>query len=158
MVADGPEDALPAEPDVPPSVRSLLVAAAADALGALDAALVPVALQRVRAFAPRRRATAGAAPLWRALVDDAGFRHAVAAAWSREHDSEPEPDAAPPDGLSPAQVREQAAGAFLLRPDGWQTEVERARSLDDTLRADRSARDDAARLRVERDRLARQVE
>ncbi|MCM3532943.1 NYN domain-containing protein [Cellulosimicrobium funkei] len=158
MVADGPEDALPAEPDVPPSVRSLLVAAAADALGALDTALVPVALQRVRAFAPRRRATAGAAPLWRALVDDAGFRHAVAAAWSREHDSEPEPDARPADDLSPAQVRERAAGAFLLRPDGWQAEVEQARSLDDTLRADRSARDEAARLRGERDRLARQVE
>src|SRR5690606_6617642 len=60
------------EPDggVPPAVRALLVEAAADVLGTLDPVLVPVALQRVKAFAPRRRASAGAAPLWRALVDD----------------------------------------------------------------------------------------
>ncbi|MDF2807014.1 MAG: hypothetical protein K0S43_1960 [Cellulosimicrobium sp.] len=168
--------------DVPSSVRALLVEAAADALGALDPALVPVALQRVRAFAPRRRASAGAAPLWRALVDDAGFRHAVAAAWSREHGTVTEApqdggvpdDDGPSDDLTaardvgtalgdeddtaPALVRERAAGAFLLRPAGWEVSVERARALDVTLRTERSERSEVARLRRDRDRLAAQVD
>ena len=52
MVADGPEDALPAEPDVPPSVRSLLGAAAAAALGALAPAGVPVGVARGPGCAP----------------------------------------------------------------------------------------------------------
>ncbi len=169
---------------VPPAVRALLVEAAADVLGSLDPVLVPVALQRVKAFAPRRRASAGAAPLWRALVDDAGFRHAVAAAWSRDHETasiaprdvpvtdgqEPsdervaaareEAAAGPGDEgtTAPALVRERAAGAFLLRPDGWETAVERARALDTTLRSERSERGEAARLRRDRDRLAAQVE
>lgn len=169
---------------VPTAVRALLVEAAADVLGTLDPVLVPVALQRVKAFAPRRRASAGAAPLWRALVDDAGFRHAVAAAWSREHgsatgatsDPSVPDDQGPPDDLTPAPraeavaepgddgpaapalVRERAAGAFLLRPDGWEAAVERARALDTTLHAERSERSEVARLRRDRDRLAAQVE
>ncbi|QJW36556.1 NYN domain-containing protein [Cellulosimicrobium protaetiae] len=169
--------------DVPSSVRALLVEAAADALGALDPALVPVALRRVRAFAPRRRASAGAVPLWRALVDDAGFRHAVAAAWSRERGTvaEAPQERAVPDGdvtsddvevfgdgalpapgeeedTTPARVHERAAGAFLLRPDGWEATVGRARALDMTLQAESTDRSEAARLRRERDRLAAQVE
>jgi len=178
--------------DVPPSVRHLLVDAAARTLGDLDAALVPAGLQRVRAFAPRRRATAGAAPLWRALLDDAGFRHAVAVAWSREHDpapgapqpsgagdaveppdvapsrtddeTTPAPDATGPAGETagapgtPAAVREAAAGAFLLRPDGWEATVERARALDAELSSERSARAETTRLRRERDQLAARVD
>ena len=152
MVAERSDEEGPAG-GTPPAVRALLVEAAAEVLGTLDPVLVPVALQRVKAFAPRRRASAGAAPLWRALVDDAGFRHAVAAAWSREHgtatdapsdpsvpDDQELPDdltAAPradalagpgdEDPTTPALVRERAAGAFLLRPDGWEAAVERAR-------------------------------
>ncbi|MGM7424655.1 NYN domain-containing protein [Cellulosimicrobium sp. ES-005] len=183
MVAERSDEEGP-DGDVPPAVRALLVEAAADVLGTLDPVLVPVALQRVKAFAPRRRASAGAVPLWRALVDDAGFRHAVAAAWSREHGSGtgapqevPAPDgpgspeagaaaaaddvvAAPGDAeaTAPAVVRERAAGAFLLRPDGWEAAVERARALDTTLRTERSERSEVARLRRDRDRLAAQVE
>lgn len=183
MVAERSDEEEPVG-GVPTAVRALLVEAAADVLGTLDPVLVPVALQRVKSFAPRRRASAGAAPLWRALVDDAGFRHAVAAAWSREHGT---PTGAPsdpsvPDGqglpddltpapradavaepgdegpTAPALVRERAAGAFLLRPDGWEAAVERARALDTTLRAERSERSEVARLRRDRDRLAAQVE
>ncbi len=183
MVAERSDEEGP-DGGVPPAVRTLLVEAAADVLGTLDPVLVPVALQRVKAFAPRRRASAGAAPLWRALVDDAGFRHAVAAAWSREHGSgtgaPPEvpvlDDQGPPEAraavagddvlaaradaeaTSPALVRERAAGAFLLRPDGWEATVESARALDTTLRTERSERSEVARLRRDRDRLAAQVE
>ncbi|MBN0039568.1 NYN domain-containing protein [Cellulosimicrobium cellulans] len=183
MVAERSDEDGPAG-SVPPAVRALLVDAAADVLGTLDPLLVPAALQRVKAFAPRRRASAGAAPLWRALVDDAGFRHAVGAAWSREHataaGASPDPSVPAGQGLpddrtaaprdksvtepgaeepaTPALVREHAAGAFLLRPDGWEAVVERARALDATLRTERSERGEVARLRRERDRLAEQVE
>lgn len=183
MVAERSDEEGPAG-GVPTAVRALLVEAAADVLGTLDPVLVPVALQRVKAFAPRRRASAGAAPLWRALVDDAGFRHAVAAAWSREHGTETRAPSDPsvPDGggvpgdltpapradavvepgdegpAAPALVRERAAGAFLLRPDGWEAAVERARALDTTLRTERSERSEVVRLRRDRDRLAAQVE
>src|SRR5690606_31418108 len=192
MAAGRTPGAAPDGGDVPPSVRHLLVDAAARTLGDLDAALVPAGLQRVRAFAPRRRATAGAAPLWRALLDDAGFRHAVAVAWSREHDpapgapqpsgagdageppdvapsrtddeTTPAPDATGPAGETagapgtPAAVREAAAGAFLLRPDGWEATVERARALDAELSSERSARAETTRLRRERDQLAARVD
>ncbi len=55
-------------------------------------------------------------------------------------------------------MRERAAGAFLLRPDGWEAEVARAAALDDAVASERSERTDVARLRREHDRLVAQVE
>jgi len=187
MGADDTGAGAPAVVDVPASVRSLLVRAAAETLGALDAALVPPSLHRVRTFAPRRRATAGAAPLWRTLVDDDGFRHAVAADWARAHgpatagapdeDAPQDRDPSTTDGSgegaesedgerashgaqgeTPAAVRARAAGAFLLRPDGWEAAVARAGALDDAVASERSERADADRLRREHERLVAQVE
>ena len=77
-----------ARPPVPPEVRTQLLELAARVLGAWDPATVPVALRRVRTFAPRRRAASGAVPLWQALETSPSFRSAVAAAWSAAHRSE----------------------------------------------------------------------
>ena len=52
---------------------------AADVLGQTDPVEVPPALQSVRRFAPHRRASAGAVPLWTALCEDPAFRARVAA-------------------------------------------------------------------------------
>lgn len=70
---------------VPAAVRTAVLLLAADVLGALDGAAVPVPLRAVRRFAPRRRADAGAGPLWAAVEQDDGFRAKVARAWSQAH-------------------------------------------------------------------------
>ncbi|MCC2319930.1 NYN domain-containing protein [Cellulomonas xiejunii] len=80
--------------DVPAALRSALVRLAADVLGDTDPADVPPSLLAVRRFAPRRRATAGGAPLWSALQEDAAFRARVARVWLQAHDPAP---AATPD-------------------------------------------------------------
>ncbi|MFF1529449.1 NYN domain-containing protein [Cellulomonas sp. NPDC058312] len=116
---------------VPAAVRTTVLALAADVLGALDGAAVPVPLRAVRRFAPRRRADAGAGPLWTAVEQDDAFRAKVARAWSQAHpaaaatllapdasDAPVAPDA--PDAPDPLTL---AVGAVLLRPDGWAERV-----------------------------------
>ncbi|WP_066589072.1 NYN domain-containing protein [Cellulomonas timonensis] len=68
--------------DLPEPVRAALVRTAAEVLGQMEPKDVPVALRQVQRFAPRRRATAGAAPLWHALQHDDAFRGRVARVWS----------------------------------------------------------------------------
>jgi hypothetical protein len=51
---------------VPTALRTALVQVAADVLGATEPVEVPPSLRAVHRFAPRRRATAGAGPLWSA--------------------------------------------------------------------------------------------
>ena len=65
-------------PDLPGPVRAALVRTAAEVLGQMDAKDVPPALRQVQRFAPRRRPSAGAAPLWQALRNDDAFRGRVA--------------------------------------------------------------------------------
>ncbi|WP_255596241.1 NYN domain-containing protein [Cellulomonas sp. C5510] len=74
--------------EVPPAVRAAVVGLAAEVLGALEPTAVPSALAAVRRFAPRRRADAGAGPLWRAVEVDDAFRARVARAWSHAHPGE----------------------------------------------------------------------
>ncbi len=69
---------------VPPALRAELVALAARTLAGYDTAAVPPALRRVAGFAPAKRATAGAAPLWAALREE-GFRARATRTWAREH-------------------------------------------------------------------------
>src|SRR3954447_16740933 len=103
--------------DVPPTVRSALVQAASDALGSFETVDVPPSLRSVHRFAPRRRASAGAAPLWAALVQEDGFRSSVARVWAQANpelaaqvvDAEPDPST------------QAAAGAWLLRVPTWRT-------------------------------------
>jgi predicted RNA-binding protein with PIN domain len=104
---------------VSPDVRARLVDLAAQVLGSWDSATVPVALRRVRKFAPRRRASAGAAPLWQSLETNGPFRHAVATAWCAAHPEEARdlvPDGEP---LSPRPSAPSAGGAApSKRPGG----------------------------------------
>ncbi|WP_258723540.1 NYN domain-containing protein [Cellulomonas sp. NS3] len=77
-------DDAPGQPDptVPDAVRTVLVRLAAEVLTAIEPADVPAALRQVQRFAPRRRATAGALPLWSALEGDTAFRARVARVWA----------------------------------------------------------------------------
>lgn len=109
---------------VPDAVRAAVLPLAAEVLGALDAAAVPASLAAVRRFAPRRRAVAGAGPLWLAVERDDAFRARVARAWAHAH-----PDLAadlladPPAAADPGDRLALAVGAVLLRPDGWAARV-----------------------------------
>lgn len=107
-------------------VRDAVVQLAAEVLGALHPRAVPPQLAAVRRFAPRRRAGAGAGPLWAALESDAAFRARVARAWAHLHvglaarlpeHAERGPGTDP--ALSGADRVALAVGAFLLRPSGW---------------------------------------
>src|SRR5690349_10145638 len=84
--------------DVPAPLRAALVQAASDVLGTLEPVEVPASLRAVRQFAPRRRASAGAGPLWAALSDD-GFRARVRRSWAAGH---PEPSEEPSRPRTPA--------------------------------------------------------
>src|SRR6478609_5095275 len=110
----------PAPDAVPEAVRAAVLPLAAEVLGALDPVAVPASLAAVRRFAPRRRVTSGAGPLWLAVERDDAFRARVARAWSHAH-----PDLAadlladPPGPGAPEDRLDLAVGAALLRPDGW---------------------------------------
>jgi len=115
----------PAGEWVPDVVRQALLGVAAQVLGPMSPADVPAALRQVQRFANRRRATAGAAPLWAALTADNAFRSRVAGVWSQTRPELAErlaaEDWAEPEDLDGAI--EWAAGAFLTRPSGWQQRV-----------------------------------
>jgi hypothetical protein len=103
---------------LPERVRRFVVDLAAEVLGGLDEGDVSPALRRVRAFAPARRAKAGAAPIGVALDRDGIFRQRVASAWRALH---PELAAAIEAGDVPPAVDPvaAAAGVYLSRPPGW---------------------------------------
>ncbi|MDC7121776.1 NYN domain-containing protein [Cellulomonas fimi] len=139
--------------DVPLDLRAALVQVAADVLGGLDAPEVPAALRAVRQFAPRRRASAGAGPLWAALQDDA-FRARVARVWATEH-----PDLAHAlagdTGSVPEPGTRAAVGAWLLGHD-WSALVatpDPRPSPEQVRLAERLARSEAEAARL-RDELA----
>ncbi|GEK19711.1 NYN domain-containing protein [Cellulomonas xylanilytica] len=149
--------------EVPAALRVALVQVAADVLGSAEPAEVPPTLRAVHRFAPRRRATAGAGPLWTALQDDA-FRARVARAWAQSH---PELAAAvAADATEPATPSLPAAvGAWLLATGTWrdllpagdppdptgpaqaevQARLERAQGESERLRAEAAAAREEAR-------------
>jgi predicted RNA-binding protein with PIN domain len=71
--------------EVPAALRVALVRAAAEVLGRMDPTEVPASLRAVARFAPRKRATAGAGPLWLALREEQ-FRARVSREWVSAHD------------------------------------------------------------------------
>ena len=149
---------------VPAALRSALVQVAADVLGATEPVEVPASLRAVHRFAPRRRASAGAGPLWAALQDD-GFRARVARTWAQANPTlaaQVGPEA--PGGA--ARSLQAAVGAWLLGAPGWrdllppedppvadaaqaQARLDRARSELERSRADASAARDEARVAQE---------
>ncbi|GEA85512.1 NYN domain-containing protein [Cellulomonas gelida] len=69
---------------IPAALRAEIVALAARTLAGYDPAAVPATLRRVAAFAPAKRAVAGAVPLWSALQEES-FRARVCRTWAGEH-------------------------------------------------------------------------
>jgi predicted RNA-binding protein with PIN domain len=147
--------------EVPAGLRSALVQVASDVLGAADPVDVPPSLRAVHRFAPRRRATAGAGPLWQALQDDT-FRAKVARVWAQSHPELAASVAA--DATEPVPPSVQAAvGGWLLGTARWrdllppdesdgeagvaqvQARLERARNEADRLRSDAAAAREEAR-------------
>ncbi|PVU81813.1 hypothetical protein DDP54_14590 (plasmid) [Cellulomonas sp. WB94] len=114
--------------ELPADVRAAILRTAAEVLGSLEPTEVPVALRQVHRFAPRRRATAGALPLWTTLTLDDGFRGRVARVWSQARPTLADSLVGTHDGVDDHEVAELAAGsaaevavgAWLLRPAGWE--------------------------------------
>jgi len=136
-------------PDVPPALRLALVEAAAQALGTFEAVEVPTSLRAVHRFAPRRRASAGAGPLWTALQEDT-FRAGVARVWAQKN-----PELAAEVTAAESEPSLQGAvGAWLLGSSGWadlvppQTPPDAAEDPRLRSRLDK-AQADADRLRAE---------
>ncbi|MBO3084171.1 NYN domain-containing protein [Cellulomonas fengjieae] len=156
---------------VPTAVKAALVQLAADVLGAAEPTEVPPALRAVHRFAPRRRASAGAGPLWAALQDDA-FRARVARVWAQTN---PELAAGvAPDSPEPAAPSVGAAtGAWLLGNPGWRdllpvpvvddggqarARLERAQADAERLRSDAAtAREEARSAQEELTALQREL-
>jgi len=110
----------PALNDLPDSVRMRVIALTAGVLP--EVAGLPAPVRRVAAFAPARRAKAGASAILAALASGEGeeFREHVAAALAG---SSPADTADPPENATPV---ERAALAWLLRRDGWQESLQTA--------------------------------
>jgi hypothetical protein len=125
-VADPPNGAGGGERPLPEHVRTRIVELAADALTALDADTLPVALRRVARFTPAKRARLAAAPLAAALEADAAFRHRVGAhaASTLPGLADAMAEGSAPPAADPVDV---AVLAYLARPKAW------ARMLDDAV-------------------------
>jgi predicted RNA-binding protein with PIN domain len=153
MTDRGGDEAVPAE--VPDAVRVAVLRFAADVLGAMEPRDVPAGLRAVRRFAPRRRAEAGAGPLWAHLAED-GFRARVAGAWSAAHPDEAErlaaASAAPSSEDLAGDPVTAAAGAWLLRAAAWPQLAARVTPAAPPRRSAAEERR-AARLAGEADRL-----
>jgi predicted RNA-binding protein with PIN domain len=106
----GPGDDAAADPggilrwdELPDTVRSVAIDAAARTIAAIDPRQIPPALKQVALFTPTKRAKRGAVRLGRALDEDAGFRALVASRL------------APDFGSDPADPVHVCARAFLTR-------------------------------------------
>lgn len=110
---------------LPPAVRDRVAAVAADRLAALPVEQVPASLRPFRSWTPAKRARLAATPLAAALATDAVFRQRVAEGVAAAFPGLAEALA---DGtaLPAADPVDVAALAYLLRPTGWETHVERA--------------------------------
>jgi predicted RNA-binding protein with PIN domain len=122
-----------------------VLAAAADALGALEEDVIPGPLRPFARFTPARRARHAGPALATALESNDAFRERVAdfAAERSVELAEAVRESRPPAAADPVDV---AVLAYLIRPPGWESAVERA--TDVTRQADRS---------VEREEHARAV-
>jgi len=154
---------------VPEVLRSALVRLAADVLGDSEAAQTPPSLVAVRRFAPRRRASAGALPLWAALHEDEAFRARVTRVWLHAHERDPVASASAPDldaavgawlqdqpweHLVPGSATDVVDGTAAQRLAAAEREVERLRAAVGVARdGERAARDDLAQLQRELRRL-----
>src|SRR3954465_8157786 len=135
---------------LPESVRTRVVAIAAECLGTLTPEEIPGPLKAVARFTAKRRSRAST-PIATALSTDEKFR-AVVAGHARKH--QPELAAAldagePPAAADPVEV---AAFGWLLRSRGWEGLLEAAASSEAaSLAAAATEAEHAARLREQLD-------
>jgi predicted RNA-binding protein with PIN domain len=113
---------------LPPRVRRALVEFAAEVLGSLPEADIPVGLRKIRGFAPARRARAGSAPLTAALDRDPRFRLQVAVAW-RERNPELAATLAADEFAPVLDPVPPVVGTYLGRPEGWERQLSRRLAL-----------------------------
>lgn len=149
--AGGPAAAPEWHGPLPAAVRTRVVLLAADTLGALPEADVPLALRRFRAWTAQHRRTRAAAALAAAVERDVAFRQRVAAAGRA---ARPDLATALDDGAAPpaAEPAEVAALAYLARTPGWVDLLAAAAAAE---RAD--AEPGSARAAAEVSRLGRQL-
>jgi predicted RNA-binding protein with PIN domain/phage shock protein A len=119
---------------LPDSVRTRVIALAAESLGAMPTDQLPPSLKRVASFAPARRAKLAGTQIAGVLETDETFRERLAiqvrarvAELAEALESGTTPAAADPVEL--------AAVAYLLRPDGWTEVVARSIDVAETERA-----------------------
>ncbi|MEN0130060.1 MAG: NYN domain-containing protein [Brevundimonas sp.] len=108
--------------DVPAVLRAAIVRAAADVLGTMEPVEVPTSLRAVARFTPRKRAAAGAGPLWLAL-DDEAFRSRVARHWAAAHAPGDETGEAPGDVNADGMELDRAVTSWLRGSDEWRAFV-----------------------------------
>lgn len=138
---------------LPEPVRQRVVSLAADTLGRLAPDETPGPLRAAARFTPTKRARLAAAPLAATLAGDPHFRLRTARAAEAAMPALAE---AVRQGQAPAAADpvELAALAYLLRPQGWESYVERAtaavRENVDLLRA-REQDEALRRLQVQLD-------
>jgi predicted RNA-binding protein with PIN domain len=139
---------VPSVAELPEPVRARIVALAAEALPQVPE--LPVALRRIAAFAPARRAKAGGTAIATALDvepdSEGGLRHRVAI---QVRSAQPRYAA---DRLpAGAEAGEVAAFAWLVRPESWTDLLEGA--LQDLQTRPAAAEQDVARLQRRVDQL-----
>lgn len=114
---------------LPARVRRVLIEFAAEALGTLPEAELPIGLRKIRGFAPARRARSGSTPLALALDREPGFRRQVASLWrvrNPELAAVVETAITQTDDVVSTDPMLAAVGTYLCRPEGWQSQLSRA--------------------------------
>ncbi len=138
--------------ELPPIVRTRVIALSDEALAALPEADVPASLRAVRRFTPAKRIRLGGASIGAALSSEPAFRAAVAA---QVRDQLPSiADAVESGTEAPAvPAAELAAVAYLLEAPGWQALVAQAGAANASEASLLGDDDLAHRLRSEVERV-----
>ncbi|MDQ0307870.1 putative RNA-binding protein with PIN domain/Skp family chaperone for outer membrane proteins [Kitasatospora herbaricolor] len=127
---------------LPEGVRRRVVGIAADALGGLPVAELPLSLRQYAKFTPARRAKYAATALAAALESEPAFRVRIA---DRLRLGQPDLVKALEAGTVPgaADPMDVATAAYLLRPHGWARLVEQAGELAERAGAEGAAAESA---------------
>ncbi len=140
-------DAEPAgEPRALPALlRGRVVALASQGLGRMPLPQLPPALRKSASFAPAKRAKLVGNQIAQAVEDDPEFReHLATQVRAVASDLAARVESGDPDEISDDLVVEAGAYAFLARPEGWHTWVDRA--LERLSTAAPTGGDDAAAI------------
>ncbi len=120
-----PERAPQRREELPGALRNRVLALASDGLATMPEPQVPPPLRRAMSFAPAKRRKLIGQQLLQTLDADADFReHLSTQVRAAASDLAARVEAG--DGIGDGDLKDAAALAYLLRPDGWQQLVDRA--------------------------------